>query len=105
MRLLALQTDRVLHIIPQSEERRQDEQQKRSENNGGNPSLNNFHFSAVAPPNRKPNKKGNKDKLNPDAQRLLLELATVNRIQNEVYHANQFDLQNLRLRLIIEEAE
>jgi hypothetical protein len=46
--------------------------------------------------------KNNKERLNPEAQQVIRENAIVNRIQNEVDHANAFDLRNFRLRLEME---
>jgi hypothetical protein len=48
-------------------------------------------------------KKKKKNQLNQDAQRLILELATVNRIQNEVAYANAHDLRSFKLYLKLEE--
>ena len=67
--------------------------------------MNNFYYASVAP-NYKPSKKQERKlnlNLNPHAQRLIRELAVVNRIQNSVFHANQFDLVNFKLRLVVEE--
>ncbi|MFL6401689.1 MAG: hypothetical protein ACJ71K_12105 [Nitrososphaeraceae archaeon] len=44
-----------------------------------------------------------KSRLSPDAQRLILENATVNRIKGDVDYANAFLLRSLRLRLQMEE--
>ena len=41
-----------------------------------------------------------KDKLRPSAQWLILELQTINRLQNEVWHANNFLLRSLKLKLL-----
>lgn len=46
--------------------------------------------------------KKKKQPLNPDAQRLILELTTVNRIQNQVDYANAFDLRSFKLYLKME---
>lgn len=43
-----------------------------------------------------------KERLNPEAQRIIREIAVVNRIQGEVDQANAFDLRSLRLRLRLE---
>jgi hypothetical protein len=56
-----------------------------------------FHFCAA--------KKKKQQLLDPNAQRLILELATVNRIQNEVAYANAFDLRSFKLYLRMEEEE
>jgi hypothetical protein len=53
-----------------------------------------FHFAGD---------KKKKQQLDPNAQRLILELATVNRIQNEVACANAFDLRSFKLYLKMEE--
>jgi hypothetical protein len=48
-------------------------------------------------------KKKKKNQLNLDAQRLIVELATVNRIQNEVAYANAHKLRSFKLYLKMEE--
>jgi hypothetical protein len=62
--------------------------------------------------NSKPNFKGfyaNKNRqrrqgrLNPRAQQVLLENATVNRIKGEIDYANAFIFRSFRLRLSMEE--
>lgn len=48
-------------------------------------------------------KKKKENQLNLDAQRLILELAIVNRIQNGVVYANAYHLRSFKLHLIMEE--
>jgi hypothetical protein len=44
-----------------------------------------------------------KSRLNPGAQRLILERATVNRIQGDIDYVNAFLLRSFRLSLRMEE--
>jgi hypothetical protein len=70
---------------------------------------NSFHRSdkSIAPVSERNSSYRTKKRknVNPDTQRLLLENSIVNKLQNEVAHANTFDLRSFRLRLEMEEEE
>jgi hypothetical protein len=66
--------------------------------NNNKDNLKSFHTSDATASTKKP-----KSKLNPDAQWLILEKDTVNRIRGQIDYANAFLLRSFRLSLRMEE--